>query len=243
MKAIILAAGYGTRLHPLTKETPKQLLEVGDKKIIDHILDKLGEVKAVDKIYLVTNSFYYPRFVEWQKTSSYPIEIINDKSTTSEDRLGAVGDIQFVIKEKNINEDVLVWGGDTLFNFDLKKCMDFFKEKRSSVVAGKGVSDKSFLVKQFGVIETNEDLKVIGFEEKPSAPKSNIASACFYLFKREDFVHIDNCLKEGKADNSGYLIEYMNSRTPVHCFVFNEEWFDIGSHEILESARKYYAVK
>src|SRR5690625_2070644 len=136
MKCIILAAGYATRLYPLTKNTAKPLLKVGNKPMIDHILEKVEKVEEIDEIFVVTNDKFYHSFVNWAEdyTVDKVLKVINDHTTTNDNRLGAIADIQYVIKEENIHEDLMVLAGDNLFDFELMDFVDFYKETKADCI-------------------------------------------------------------------------------------------------------------
>ncbi len=246
MKAIILAAGYATRLYPLTLETPKPLLTVGNKKMIEHIIERIEEVEDIDEIVVVTNNKFYSHFLEWRKffASSKEITILNDGTVNNEDRLGAVGDIDFAIKKLKINDDILIVGGDNLFEFSLPSFMRFFKKKKASIVGTIDLQSPEKLAKRLGAIEVDKSLKIIGFEEKPEKPKTSIAATCIYLFTKEDIKELERCIKENKKpDNTGDFIKYLAAKKPVYSYIFAEGWFDIGSHEQLKEAHEIYLKK
>jgi len=240
MKAIIPAAGYATRLYPLTKDTPKPLLEVGGKAILGHIVDKIEEIEAVSKIYIITNSRFYEKFRDW--CSSYKcnlaLEVVNDGTTSNEDRLGAIGDKAFLFREKNIDDDVLDISGDNLFNFSLKGMHNFFLEKKAPVIGAFDIGSLE-TAKRFGLIELGENKKVTGFQEKPEQPKTTLASIGVYFYPASVVKLVDVYLKEGNnPDAPGYFFEWLHKRESVYGHVFREKWFDIGSLEMLEQARK-----
>ncbi|HZX11914.1 MAG TPA: nucleotidyltransferase family protein [Candidatus Nanoarchaeia archaeon] len=243
MKVLILIAGFGTRLYPLTENISKAFIEVGGKKIIDHIMEKLDSCKDISDIFLITNNLFFEAFCEWDKQSSFTkkIRIINNLTNGPEERLGAVGDMAFVIERIGLEEDIIIIGGDTLFGFGVEESIAFFKGKNTSVVAGKAVEDKSLLATRFGVIEVGEGNKIVGFEDKPKIPKTNIGSLCYYILKKEDLSLVLQCVKEGNKDHSGDLIEFMFKRTLLHSFVFESEWFDVTNQDILRSAEKFYS--
>ncbi len=242
MKAILLAAGYGTRLHPLTLNQPKPLLKVAGKPMIEHILFRIEEIDDVDEIFIVTNHKFHPHFQDWSKNykSNKKITVLNDGTKTNETRLGAIGDIHFVVKNKNVDEDILVVGGDNLFEFSLHHMNIFFNEKKSPVIALYDVKDKE-LAKQYGIVDLNKEKKIIGFQEKPSEPKSTLASTACYIFSREDLEELEKCIQQGnKPDNLGDFIKHLSERKHVYGFVFSERWFDIGSKEQLDKADKEF---
>jgi glucose-1-phosphate thymidylyltransferase len=240
IKALLLAAGYATRLYPLTKDTPKPLLQVGNKKIIDHIIDKINNISEIDEIFVVTNNKFYHHFLDWAfQNGNQKLRIINDGTFTNEDRLGAVGDINFVVKLEEINEDLLVIAGDNLFGFELNNFVNFFKEKNSSIVAFYDLKDKELVKGKFGVGLINNE-KVINFEEKPIEPKSALAATACYLFKKEDINFAQELIDEGKGDCPGNLPAKLVEKSILHGYVFTNYWFDIGSHDGLDQARKFH---
>lgn len=243
MKVIILAAGYATRLYPLTLDTPKPLLNVAGKTIVEHILDKVTPVKGVSNIFIVTNDKFYDHFREWQQDYTFlvPISILNDGTKTNEDRLGAVGDIDFVLRTQQIDEDVLVIAGDNLFGFSLQQFVyDFEQSGKKSLVALHDLGDVEKVKGKFGVAMV-EGTKIVDFEEKPFNPKSTLASTACYLFSKDDLHMIPMLRKEGKADNSGDLVKWLVEHSEVYGFVFTEHWFDIGSLELLKKADEVYS--
>ncbi|MFH1276021.1 MAG: nucleotidyltransferase family protein [Candidatus Woesearchaeota archaeon] len=241
MKALILAAGYATRLYPLTENTPKPLLEVGNKTILEHILNKLKDVKEIDEILIVTNHRFHHNFRSFLLNLDYPkkIKLINDGTLNNNDRLGAVGDINFVIKEEDIKEDLMVIAGDNLFGFSLNHFAKLFQEKNTSVVAFRDLKDIELVRKRLGV-GILEGTKVINFEEKPALPKSSLAATACYLFHKNDLPLVQTLVEQDKADNSGDLVRWLVKKSEVHGFVFDEHWYDIGSHEALKEADVAY---
>jgi glucose-1-phosphate thymidylyltransferase len=241
MKALILAAGYATRLYPLTKDTPKPLLEVSGKPIINYIVDKIATIPNVDGIYVVTNNKFHTHFQAWANNlnCSKPITIVNDQTTSNDDRLGAIGDIDFVVKQENINEDLLVIAGDNLFGFALQNFVDFFHQKANSIVAFHNLQDLEKVRGRYGVAIL-DNTKVIDFEEKPREPKSTLAATACYLFNQQDLQKVDSFLREEKADAPGNLVRYLAKNSEVHGFVFTEHWFDVGTLPSLEEARQAY---
>jgi len=244
MKALILAAGYATRLYPLTENIPKSLIKVGDKTIVEHILNKIEKIDIIDEIFLVTNNKFHQNFMGWFNNykSNKKIKIINDKTLNNEDRLGAVGDINFVLKKENINDNLLVIAGDNLFGFSLITFLDFHKEKKSSVVAFHDLKDLMKVKGKYGV-GILEGSRVVDFEEKPLVPRSSLASTACYLFSKRDLSLVSNLMNEERADNPGDLIKYLTRKSEVHGFVFDEHWFDVGSFESLDIARRSYERK
>ena len=238
MKALILAAGYATRLYPLTLETPKTLLEVGGKPIVEYILNKIEEVKEVDEVYVVTNNKFYGHFEKWKENYDGKIKIVNDMTNNNEDRLGAVGDIGFVVKKEKIEDDLMVIAGDNLFDYSLETLYTHFIEKKGSVVAVRTLDDRKNAAGKYGIVDFDNKNRIINFEEKPEYPKTNFAATACYIFSRKDVPQLEECIKEkDNPDNLGEFINWLHVKTNVYGFVFDEDWFDIGSKEDLLNVR------
>ncbi len=246
MKAIILAAGYATRLYPLTLDRPKPLLEVGDKLMIEHTIHKLDEVPEIDEIHVVTNDKFYNRFNEWKEgfSSKKKLMIHNDGTTSNDDRLGAVGDMHFVIEKEEIDDDVLIIAGDNLFELSLNSVVGSFRDHGHSIVAARDLKDKSLLAERLGVILTDEHSIVTDFEEKPKEPKSTLAATAIYMFNKSGVSELKRLISENaKLDNSGDLVRHLSSKSKVYCYQFDSRWFDVGSHEQLKEADEYIKNK
>ncbi len=241
MKVLVLAAGYATRLYPITENQPKPLLEINGKAILGHILDKVKRVLDVSEIFIVTNHRFYDQFRVW--LNHYPfskkITLVDDGTLSNEDRLGAVGDINFVLKEKDIAEDLLVIAGDNLFGFSLRTFLDFCNDRKTSVLALRDLKDPEKIKGRYGA-GILEGTKVIAFEEKPLRPSSTLAATACYLFTKKDLTLVEKSITVGKADNPGDLVKYLVKESEVHGFVFTEHWFDVGSLESLKEAEAVY---
>lgn len=246
MKAIILAAGYATRLYPLTLNTPKPLLEVGQKKMVEHIIHKLEDLEELDEIHIVTNDKFYSNFVEWRKgfSSTKNIIIHNDGTKTNEDRLGAIGDVYFVIQNAKIEDDVVIVGGDNLFDFSLIGMHSLFRARKGPVVAARDLGDPVKLAKKFGTMEIDASNKVLSFEEKPEKPKSSLAATCVYMYTKEDVQELKKHINDvGLPDNTGDFVKHLMTVRDVFAYPFEEHWYDIGSHEQLEEAREIFSKR
>lgn len=242
MKAIILAAGYATRLYPLTKDKPKPLLDIKGKPIIDYLLDKIQDLGIVTGVFVVTNNKFFPHFLQWRTAQRRPfgITIVNDLTTSNEDRLGSLGDIQFTVEAMHIHDDVLVLAGDNLFSFPLKPLVHLFKKHNSSAVALYDVKELE-LAKLYGIVSLNETQKMIGFEEKPKHPKSTLSSTGVYLYPKATLQKLAKYLSTGgKSDKAGDFLVWLHKQEEVYGHVYSEPWYDIGSLEQLEKARKEF---
>ena len=242
MKCIILAAGYATRLYPLTKNTAKPLLEVAGKPILKHILEKVERINVVDDIYIVTNDKFYPDFVNWVKNnpSEKEITVINDQTTTNDNRLGAIADIQYVIREKNLAEDVLVLAGDNLFDFELTDFVDFYHTTKADCITTHQLDDIEE-IKQTGVVEVDDNKIVTSFEEKPEQPQSNLAVPPFYIYQKETLPLIDQYIAEGNnPDAPGHFVPWLIKHKDVYAYEFSGQRHDIGTMESYEKVQTLF---
>lgn len=244
MKALVLAAGYATRLYPLTKDFPKPLLKVGGRPIIDYIIEKLEKLKEVDEIIVVTNSKFFPLFKKWagKLKLSKRLSLVNDLTKNLSDRRGAIGDMYFAINKRRIKDSLLVIGADNLFDSELKGFMAFIKELRKNPAIGVFDIGSKFSARKYGVIKLDSKNKIIDFQEKPNKPQSTLVAMCFYYFPEEKL----GLLKEYylkpkfKQDATGFYIDWLRKRVVVRGFVFSGSWFDIGDKKFYQQAQKTY---
>jgi glucose-1-phosphate thymidylyltransferase len=243
MKGIILAAGYGTRLYPLTSDIPKALLPVAGRPIIEYIIEKLKPIKELQSIYIVTNAKFYPLFIEWKDSykSSFKIEILNDGTYSNKDRLGAIGDLYFVVEKEGIKEEIIVIGGDNIFDFSIDEAYGYFKKKKASVVCLYDMENPSSVARRYGVVSLDKENRIVLFEEKPERPRSTLISTAIYFFSRDALDELRRFIKEGiNPDNSGDFIRYLSERKEIFGFVMKGMWFDIGNGETYKKANEYY---
>jgi len=244
MKAVITCAGYASRLWPLTKDTPKPLLEVKDKPIVDHIIARVTEIPEVDGIYIVTNEKFYSNFEKWLQGKSFkvPVKVLNDRTTNNDDRLGQVGDIQFVIEKENIVDDMLVVAGDNLFNFSLVPAFETFKAG-SNILNPLWESKSYKAARESGSVVLSEDSSFADFMEKAPSPKSTLLSLGIYLFPKQKLGLIKQYIDEkNNADKMGYFLTWLMQHEKVFGHVYFERWFDIGWIEALEEARQKFEI-
>ncbi len=237
MKAIILAGGYATRLQPLTDDLSKCLLPIGGRPMVDWILERIRDVEEVDDVHVVTNSRFAQDFEQWA-LSKEGVTVHDDGTSTNEDRLGAIGDVAFTLDRAEIaDEDVIVIAGDNLFEYDLQGYVDFWRGKgTASAVAIRDVGDLR-LASQYGVVELDDDDRVIAFEEKPADPSTTLCATATYIYHREHLPLVTQYLAEGNApDQSGSFFEWLRSREPVYGYGFTGSWLDIGDKEQLLAA-------
>ncbi len=246
MKVLILAAGYAVRLQNLTSDTPKSLLNIGKKKIIDRILEKVKGIENIDNIYIITNDKFFGKFDSWLKNSKYHsgISLINDGSTRNENRLGAVKDLELAIKKEGIEEDLLVIAGDNLFEFKLGKFIEFALSRIDGTsVALHDIKDHKS-ASRFGVVKVDEDNRVVDFEEKPENPKSTLISTGIYYFPKDKLSLIEKYFRSSdRTDAPGYCISWLSKMDKVYGFVFDEDWYDIGDLDSYRKANSEYLKK
>lgn len=246
MKAILLGAGYATRLYPLTKDKAKPLLEVAGKTITDHIVEKIVEVPEVDEIIIVSNGKFAHQFEEWVKTANYDVKftVVNDGTLSNDTRLGAIGDIQFVIEQENITDDLMILAGDNLFEFSLADFAKFAKENDTDAIAMYEEENLAQL-QSSGVAEIDTDSKkIIGFEEKPSKPKSNLSVPVFYMLNAQTLPLISQYLQARlNPDAPGNFIPYLIQLKDTYAYVFEGKRYGIGTLESYEKVQEIFEKK
>lgn len=239
MKNIVIAAGYATRLYPLTENFPKPLLKIGNSTILDRMMTDIDEIPDVDEHIIVTNHRFSPIFEEWKANSNYkkPITIIDDGTSTNETRLGAVRDLLLAIESKGIDDDIMVLAADNILDFSLKGFVDYFKEKASSVIMCHHEPELKKL-QRTGVIAVNDAMKVLEMQEKPENPVSNWAVPPFYIYSKKDLPLIRDCMAHGCGfDAPGNLAHYLADVTTLHAWPMPGSRFDIGSMDSYQEAQ------
>jgi glucose-1-phosphate thymidylyltransferase len=240
MKCLILAAGYATRLYPLTENFPKPLLEVGEKTILDWLVDDIAATGAVDQFVVISNHKFADIFKEWAKEKSKKITVVDDGTSTNETRLGAVKDIQFAIDSLNIDSDMLVIAGDNVLDFSLTSFVSYIKEKKTSCIMRYYEESMQKLVK-CGVVTINEDDLVVNMTEKSLTPETHWCCPPFYYYTREDSKKIEKALKEGCGyDAPGSYIAWLCKNSKVHAMKMPGSRYDIGNLESYEKVKKEY---
>jgi glucose-1-phosphate thymidylyltransferase len=227
VKALILAAGYATRLRPLTDDFPKGLLPVGGRPIVDWIVDGIRRA-GIGDIRLVTNARFARLFEDWAEG----VTIVDDGTSTNETRLGAIGDIQFAA----LDDDALVVAGDNLFDYELADFVEFWRMRDGSAVAVHDVGSKE-LAKKYGVIDVDASGRIVDFAEKPDEPASTLVATATYLYARAHLRLVDTYLAEGNPpDQPGHLVAWLHRREPVYAYRFDGGWYDVGDHaQLLEA--------
>ena len=240
MKCLILAAGYATRLYPLTENFPKPLLKVGDKTILDWLVDDIDKSCEVDEYIVISNHKFAAHFEKWAAEKSQKIIVVDDGTSTNETRLGAVKDIQFAIEKCKIDSDVLVIAGDNVLDFSLTKFIAYAKQKNTSCIMRYFEKEEKKLQKA-GVVCIDGNDKIVSMEEKPSEPKSNWACPPFYYYTKEDTRLVKKGIQAGcGTDAPGSYIAWLCGETDVHAMQMPGSRYDIGNLESYEKVQKEY---
>lgn len=246
MKVLILAAGYATRLYPLTLTQPKPLLPVAGRPMIDYVLDNIAPIGEIDRVYVVTNAKFAGHFQKWAddyraSKAKLDFTIVNDGSTDDSNKLGAIGDIHLVLAKEKIDDDLIVVAGDNLFSQSLEGFGAVCRQKEAPVLA---VYDVGSLdeIKKYNSITLDSGGRIVYFEEKPKTPKSTLTGIALYYYPKWVLPMIHQYIAEkNNPDQPGRLIEWLYHRTPVYTWTVPGIWFDIGSKESLDEAGRIFA--
>ncbi len=236
MKAIILAAGYATRMYPLTKDRPKALLPIGKQAMLDYLMEQIATIDEIGEAYIVTNSRFYAQFVEWarQAAARYPrirLDVLDDGTDSNENRLGAVGDMRFVIDRRQVDDDLLVAASDNFFTFPLTNMVDDFRARGRDTLLGKHLGWVEDL-KRFAVATLDEENRVVALVEKPKEPPTDVGIYALYLYRRDTVPLIRDYLDQGNPpDAPGHFPEWLYRRREVGVYLFDGECIDIGTPE------------
>jgi len=246
MKAIVLGAGYATRLHPLTLDQAKPLLDVGGRPILSRILDRVLEMQELSEIVVVSNHRFVSQFEAWQRQyrTSIPLRVLDDRSQNEADRLGAVGDIAFALGELSLGaEDWMVVAGDNLIETSYASLQrEFAAERKPMIVVRESPVVKSGTRSRYNEVTVASDGRVTCFREKPFDPQSGLAAIALYFLPAAAAPLVAEYLDAGgEADAPGYWLEWLVGRTEVRAARLQGRWIDIGNHEALEAARALFA--
>lgn len=245
MKVLILAAGYATRLYPLTLTQPKPLLPVAGKPMIEHVLDNLTAIGGIDLVCVVTNAKFAGQFRQWAggygPRAHLDFKVINDGSTDDSNKLGAIGDLHLVLRQERVDDDLIVVAGDNLFSEKLGAFGEVIRRRNAPVL---GVYDVGSLdqAKKYGVVKLDGEGRLVAFEEKPANPASTLIGIALYYYPRAALPLIHQYVAEGNnPDQPGRLVQWLYPKTPVYTWTVPGLWYDIGSKETLEEANRIFA--
>ena len=246
MKIVILAAGYATRLYPLTLTQPKPLLPVDGQQMTDYVLDNLAPIGGIGRVYVVTNAKFAGQFQKWADgyratKSKLDFTIVNDGSTDESNKLGAIGDLQLVITREKVDDDLVVVAGDNLFSESLGAFGEYCRQKNAPVL---GIYDVRSLeqAKKYGVVDLDREGRIVRFEEKPKQPASTLIGIALYFYPRNVAPLIRQYFADGNnPDQPGRLVQWLYPRLPVYTWTVPGIWYDIGSKETLEEANRIFA--
>jgi len=240
---IVIAAGYATRLYPLTINTPKPLLEIGDNTILGRLMDDIDAIPEISRHIIVVNHKFLENFKLWLMWNHFtkPVILVDDNSYTNESRLGAVKDLLLAIEKEDVNDDILVVAADNILDFSIAGFVEAFKRYGSSMImCHKEPSIKA--LQRTGVIEVDSDMKVLQMQEKPQTPVSHWAVPPFYIYKKDDLPLIRNSLKDGcGVDAPGNLAHYLVDRTTIHAWEMPGRRYDIGTLDTYESVKEKFS--
>lgn len=240
MKCLILAAGYATRLYPLTENFPKPLLKVGHKTILDWLVDDLDTAGIIDEYVVISNHRYACHFEDWAKTKAQKITVVDDGTSTNETRLGAVKDIQFAIEALKLDDDMLVIAGDNVLDFSLTRFVTYAKEKGTSCIMRYYEPVEQKLTK-CGVVTIDENDRILDMAEKPAQPKSNWCCPPFYYYTKADARLVEKGITSGcGTDAPGSYIAWLCTQTPVHAMEMPGSRYDIGNLESYQKVQETY---
>jgi glucose-1-phosphate thymidylyltransferase len=248
VKLIILAAGYATRLYPLTLDKPKPLLEVAGKPIIEHVLDSFGSVPLIDRVYVVTNAKFAGHFERWAKDyaserDGATVVVVNDGTTDDSNKLGAIGDLHLLLTREKVEDDVIVVAGDNLFDTGLEDFAEFGERRGAPAVGVYDVGDPEE-IKKYNNIGTDAEGRITSFEEKPSKPVGTVTAIALYFYPRTVSPLINQYIQEGNnPDQPGRLVQWMYTRTPFYTWRVPGTWYDIGSKETLVEADRVFSKR
>jgi glucose-1-phosphate thymidylyltransferase len=248
MKVIILAAGYATRLYPLTLTRPKPLLPVAGRPMIEYVLDNLAPIGGIDRIYVVTNAKFAGHFEQWSETYratrvQLNFTVVNDHSTDDSNKLGAIGDIHYVLRTQDVDDDIIVVAGDNLFSEKLEGFGEFCREKNAPVLALYNVGNLED-IKKYNSITVDTQGRITFFEEKPQNPTSSLTGIALYFYPKATLPLIHQYMAEkNNPDQPGRLVQWLYPRTPFYTWKVPGVWYDIGSKETLEEANKIFAKR
>lgn len=239
MKCLILAAGYATRLYPLTENFPKPLLDVGGKTIIDWLIDDLRTADVIDEYVVISNHKFAHHFEDWAKTKDYKVTVVDDGTSSNETRLGAVCDVKFAIEKLGIDDDVMVLAGDNVLDFSLVRFLNYALEKKTSCVMRYFEEDITTIPKR-SALELDGD-RVVHMEEKPQHPKTQWCCPPFYVYTKADSKKLGQAIADGcGVDAPGSFIAWLCTKSDVYAMEMPGSRYDVGNIESYNKIKSSY---
>ena len=230
MQAVVLAGGYATRLWPITKHRPKMLLPIGETTVIDRIFRELEADDRIEEVYVSTNERFAEEFEEHIAESEFQKLRLSVEDTTEEsEKFGVVGALGQLVDREGIDDDLLVVAGDNLIGFDLSAFLEFFERSEAATLAAHDVGDRE-KARSYGLVDLDGD-RVVDFQEKPEEPKSTLVSIACYAFPADSLRFEEYLAGDNNPDEPGWFLQWLQAREPVHAYVFEEPWFDVGTPE------------
>jgi glucose-1-phosphate thymidylyltransferase len=243
LKVVVLAAGYATRLYPLTRDRPKMLLPVGGRPMLEHLLERLAPAEGVDATYLVTNARFAGQFEEWKRASGSDLTVVDDGTVDDATRLGAIGDLALVIERERLDDDLVVVAGDNLFSETLEDFPRRGLELGAPLLAVYDVGDLE-AIRRYNAIEVDGEGRITYFEEKPERPRSTLTGIALYFYPRSTLALIRRYVDEGNnPDQPGRLVQWLYPRLAFYTWRVPGAWYDIGSRETLEDADRIFSAR
>ena len=240
MKCLILAAGYATRLYPLTEKFPKPLLTVGDKTILDWLIEDIDRAGVIDEYVVISNHKFAAQFDAWAKDKTQRITVVDDGTSSNETRLGAVRDVQFAIEQLALDDDMLVIAGDNLLDFSLTAFLAYAQEKNASCIM-RYYEESAERLKKCGVVTVDEEDRIVAMEEKPPVPNSHWCCPPFYYYTKQDAGLVRVGIERGcGVDAPGSYIAWLCTRVPVYAMEMPGKRYDIGNLASYETVKKEY---
>ena len=243
MICVLLAAGYATRMYPLTLNFPKPLLEIKGKTILDWMVDDLASGGKISRYVVISNHKYLPHFEKWvvlKRSQGFVMDLLDDGSTDNDNRLGAVKDIEFAISSLGLSDDLLVLAGDNVMDFSFNSFVDYYYDKQTTCIMRYRVPGLKGPCK-FGVATVDDSGRVLNMVEKPQVPESEWAVPPFYIYKKSDLGLFEFGIRSGcKTDAPGSFIEWLCRQTEVHAYEMPGQRFDVGSVEGYQKMKEEY---
>ena len=240
MKCLILAAGYATRLYPLTENFPKPLLAVGDKTILDWLVDDIDTAGTVDEYVVISNHKYAHHFEKWAQTKPQKVTVVDDGTDSNETRLGAVCDVQFAIDSLKLDDDMLVIAGDNVLDFSLTKFIKYAQAIKTSCIMRYYEPDEKKLLK-CGVVTVDSDDRSLNMTEKSPTPATHWCCPPLYYYTKADAKLVKTGIEAGcGTDAPGSYIAWLCKQTAVHAMEMPGKRYDIGNLESYEKVKSEY---